>query len=575
MQYDDPHKNDMTDMNEGNADISSESDGREPTAGEVNLFFRLYLPEADTVGNFIASKVGPSHAEDVLHNAICAGIRNIYHLENRENDFVKWFYGVIGKTIALHWRDKATENRVTLNYLEQTKQVEQESIMSDNPEKALLNEERSRMAYEALGSLPEELRTAFSLREGEGLSYREIAERTGVHVNTVKDRVIKAKRLLSARMQQMVIVGIMSFVHSDHLRAAPARALQDILATTNIPPEAIQVAGLTTTGVIGAAGAVPASGGAGASGTAGAFSLYGILLAFGSFFFWMMSVLIGAQVYGAAMIRSAPTLPVRRWLIKHLLFAYSALIVAITMFMAPLLVNACDDDFLAPFYRVFKWCLILSILGYLVWFRQRYTRMPDIIEQKALDSDSLETDRRFIVLQRIVYAGFLFTSVLIAGGILGGILAIIPEVRLALSVQKTILAFTIIFLHVFVFLVIGLFHLGTFYLFRRCLKISKNEMIFQETADALQVRNSNVRTRPETIGLLVAVVLTLGPGIMHLILLRTRILFAVTECITIGLLWFGLIQWNKRKPKGRGLRIILMLGLQLLAVFLLRIYLWK
>jgi RNA polymerase sigma-70 factor (ECF subfamily) len=50
--------------------------------------------------------------------------------------------------------------------------------------------------YEALNGLPEDTRTALSLREFEGLNYEEIAEIMNCPVGTVRSRIFRGREAL-------------------------------------------------------------------------------------------------------------------------------------------------------------------------------------------------------------------------------------------------------------------------------------------------------------------------------------------------------------------------------------------
>ena len=66
----------------------------------------------------------------------------------------------------------------------------------DNPEAALSRREDAARVEQALASLPVELRECLVLKELEELSYKEIAEITGVPVGTVMSRLWRARRAL-------------------------------------------------------------------------------------------------------------------------------------------------------------------------------------------------------------------------------------------------------------------------------------------------------------------------------------------------------------------------------------------
>ena len=68
----------------------------------------------------------------------------------------------------------------------------------DTPEAALARVEDCETISRALSSLPLDLRECLVLRELEELSYKEIAEVTGVPVGTVMSRLFRARQALAA-----------------------------------------------------------------------------------------------------------------------------------------------------------------------------------------------------------------------------------------------------------------------------------------------------------------------------------------------------------------------------------------
>lgn len=53
----------------------------------------------------------------------------------------------------------------------------------------------------AIDQLPDKLREPLVLREFEELSYEEIADRTGIPLNTVRTRILRARRALRTEME--------------------------------------------------------------------------------------------------------------------------------------------------------------------------------------------------------------------------------------------------------------------------------------------------------------------------------------------------------------------------------------
>ncbi len=72
---------------------------------------------------------------------------------------------------------------------------------SDNPGRQTeLSALRDALA-DAVDQLPEDLKNALVLREYEGLSYQEIADQTGLPLNTVRTRILRARRALRSKME--------------------------------------------------------------------------------------------------------------------------------------------------------------------------------------------------------------------------------------------------------------------------------------------------------------------------------------------------------------------------------------
>ncbi len=74
-----------------------------------------------------------------------------------------------------------------------------------NPENELFKDELEQAVYRALEKLPEDLRTAVTLREFDGLSYEEIAEVMECPVGTVRSRIFRAREAIDNEIRQWVV----------------------------------------------------------------------------------------------------------------------------------------------------------------------------------------------------------------------------------------------------------------------------------------------------------------------------------------------------------------------------------
>jgi len=72
------------------------------------------------------------------------------------------------------------------------------------PENLALTDEIKRTVFAAIEALPEDLRTAITLREMEGLSYEEIAEIMDSPVGTVRSRIFRARSAIDKMLQPLI-----------------------------------------------------------------------------------------------------------------------------------------------------------------------------------------------------------------------------------------------------------------------------------------------------------------------------------------------------------------------------------
>ncbi len=76
--------------------------------------------------------------------------------------------------------------------------------VGDSPEKLLLSEEIRQVVFDTIEQLPDELRTAITLRELDGLSYEEIAEIMGCPIGTVRSRIFRARDAIDQKLKPLL-----------------------------------------------------------------------------------------------------------------------------------------------------------------------------------------------------------------------------------------------------------------------------------------------------------------------------------------------------------------------------------
>lgn len=76
------------------------------------------------------------------------------------------------------------------------------STLGNDPRQNVLRRELAGKITDALAQIPEKHRTILVLREVEGLSYEELAERLGIHKGTVMSRLFHARKKMQSLLRE-------------------------------------------------------------------------------------------------------------------------------------------------------------------------------------------------------------------------------------------------------------------------------------------------------------------------------------------------------------------------------------
>jgi RNA polymerase sigma-70 factor, ECF subfamily len=73
-----------------------------------------------------------------------------------------------------------------------------------SPEKLMMRDQLKDVIFKTIEELPDDLKTAITLREIEGLSYEEIAESMDCPVGTVRSRIFRAREAIDDKMRPLL-----------------------------------------------------------------------------------------------------------------------------------------------------------------------------------------------------------------------------------------------------------------------------------------------------------------------------------------------------------------------------------
>ena len=119
-----------------------------------------------------------------------------------DSQFYTWLYRIAintAKNYLVSRSRRPANNDIDVEDAEQfannDKLIDQES-----PEGSMMTNELAAIIKNSLNALPEDLRTALTLREFEGMSYEDIAAVMGCPVGTVRSRIFRAREFLDERV---------------------------------------------------------------------------------------------------------------------------------------------------------------------------------------------------------------------------------------------------------------------------------------------------------------------------------------------------------------------------------------
>lgn len=182
-------------------DDSDEALLRAYTAGDEAALARLLDRYRGRVAALVRCRLGPRSlwVEDVAQDVFVQIHRGAARFEGRSS-FRTWLYAIAIRVCRDHGRRQrlAPETRATDDDPDATLAALPDRSL--DPLQALEQAEREALVRAAVEQLSPEHRTTLQLRDGEDMSYEEIAQVLGVPVGTVRSRLHNARATLAGRL---------------------------------------------------------------------------------------------------------------------------------------------------------------------------------------------------------------------------------------------------------------------------------------------------------------------------------------------------------------------------------------
>ncbi len=175
-------------------------------AGDKKAFDILVIKYQNKIFSIISRFIS-DHAEvnDVAQDAFIKAYKALPNFRG-ESAFYTWIYRIAINTAKnyLTARGRRPPSSDIDSQEAETYTIGGSLQEHASPETLLMRDQLKKVIFDTIDSLPEDLKTAITLREIEGMSYEEIAESMDCPVGTVRSRIFRARETIDERIKPLI-----------------------------------------------------------------------------------------------------------------------------------------------------------------------------------------------------------------------------------------------------------------------------------------------------------------------------------------------------------------------------------
>jgi RNA polymerase sigma-70 factor (ECF subfamily) len=147
----------------------------------------------------------PEEALDVSQEAFIKAYRALPNFRG-DSAFYTWMYRIAINTAKNYLVAQGRRLPSVDVEAQEAEQFEGETPLKEyaTPESLMRRDEIEQTIFTTIEKLPEDLKTAITLREIEGLSYEEIAEAMACPVGTVRSRIFRAREAIDKSLKPLI-----------------------------------------------------------------------------------------------------------------------------------------------------------------------------------------------------------------------------------------------------------------------------------------------------------------------------------------------------------------------------------
>ena len=173
--------------------------------GDKRAFDLLVLKYQHKILGLIVRFVHDTHeAQDVAQEAFIKAYRALGNFRG-DSAFYTWLFRIAANAAKNYLVAKGRRPRADAT-IEDAEGFDDGWLLaeSSSPEAVAMGDELAGVVEAAMRALPDELRSALTLRELDGLSYDDIADVLECPVGTVRSRIFRAREAIDARVREQM-----------------------------------------------------------------------------------------------------------------------------------------------------------------------------------------------------------------------------------------------------------------------------------------------------------------------------------------------------------------------------------
>ena len=174
--------------------------------GDQRAFDLLVLKHQHKIMSLISRYVHDmAEVQDVAQETFIKAYRALKNFRG-DSQFYTWLYRIAVNTAKNHLVSQGRRPPAQDVDVEDAEHLGAAGSLKDiaTPEGLIARDELKTVVFDAIEQLPDELRTAITLRELEGMSYDEISEVMDCPIGTVRSRIFRAREAIDKAMAPLL-----------------------------------------------------------------------------------------------------------------------------------------------------------------------------------------------------------------------------------------------------------------------------------------------------------------------------------------------------------------------------------